>query len=310
MKTARLILTLAVFAILPGCGYLVCGYHNVAGWTSRQWSAEKAWQSRKWIYADMPCRGSFKAGFKAGYRFANGGYDSCEPPQYRHYWRIGSLTETERLNAQAWSDGFTHGTVAAQQDHAVGPSALDTATMQPPPGVPDVRYYSPPQMSPDMGLGSNQYWQNGPATPPYEQPPMMPGSGYPSPMGQNAPYAPGAENFQYAPVGNNNSQYSPPPVPVPAPASEAMPAPPSPSPTRGMQLPPPAPASVPTTAAEYFPTRMMASEAYPGIGGLTSVANPQPAPAAEAVPQPVPSMASPPPQATQAADWELPVIRN
>ncbi len=156
MKAAQLILMLAVFTVLPGCGYLVCGYHDVAGWTSRQWSAEKAWQSRKWIYADMPCRGSFKAGFKAGYRFANGGYDSCEPPQYRHYWRIGGLTETERLNAQAWSDGFTHGTVAAQQDHAVGPSALDTAAMQPPPGVPDVRYYSPPQMSPDMGLGSNQ----------------------------------------------------------------------------------------------------------------------------------------------------------
>ncbi len=85
-----------------------------------------------------------------------------------------------------------------------------------------------------MGLGSTQYWQNGPATPPYEQPPMTmaPGSGYPSPMGQNAPYAPGAENFQNAPTGNN-SQYSPPPVPAPAPASEAMPTPPSPAPTGG-----------------------------------------------------------------------------
>ena len=55
---------------------------------------------------------------------------------------------------------------------------------------------------------------------------------------------------------------------------------------------------------------MMASEAYPGIGGLTSAVKPQSAPAAEAMPQPIPSIASPPPQATQAADWELPVIRN
>ncbi len=136
MKHAQLLVVLAVFTVLPGCGYLVCGYQNVAGWTSRQWSADKAWRVRKWMYADMPCRGSFKAGFKAGYRFANGGYDSCEPPQYRHYWRIGSLTDTERLNAQAWSDGFTHGTVAAQQDHAAAPSALDMASMQPPEGFP------------------------------------------------------------------------------------------------------------------------------------------------------------------------------
>ena len=143
MKTARLFLLVVLLAALPGCGYLVNGYYQATDWTSRQWSAEKAWRARKWMYADMPCRGSFKAGFKAGYRFANGGYDSCEPPQMRHYWRVGNLSDSERKDAQAWSDGFTHGTVAAQQDHTAGVSALDTAAMQPPPGVPDVQYCQP-----------------------------------------------------------------------------------------------------------------------------------------------------------------------
>jgi hypothetical protein len=315
MKTAQLILTLAALTLLPGCGYLVCGYHNAAAWTSRQWSAEKAWRARKWMYADIPCRGSFKSGFKAGYRFACGGYDSCEPPQYRHYWRIGGLTESERQNAQAWSDGFTHGTVAAQQDHAVTPSALDTAAMQPPPGVPDVRYLEPPQMpaGTDMSLGgsyqymqngpSPQYWQNGPSPAPYEEQ-TIPGNGYPSPMSQYDQFTPGQQSFP-APPSGGGMPYAPPTVPPPAPASEAMPSSAGPAPS-GVPKPPPAPAA----AAEYFPTRMMASEAYPGLGNVGPVANLQPAPPAESLPQAVPQAIGPPPQATQAADWELPLIRN
>ena len=256
MKTARLILTLAVFAILPGCGYLVCGYHNVAGWTSHQWSAEKAWQSRKWIYADMHGGGPSRRASRPGTGLPTAATTRASHRNTATTGQIGGLTETERLNAQAWSDGFTHGTVAAQQDHAVGPmaprhghhAAAGRRSRRP------LLFAAANVRRPDMGLGgSNQYWQNGPATPPFEQPAMMPGSGYPSPIGQNAPYTPGAEKNQYAPVGNNNSRSSPPPVPAPAPASEAMPAPPSSSPTRGTQLPPPAPASVPTTAAEIFP---------------------------------------------------------
>ena len=280
MKAAQLILMLAVFTVLPGCGYLVCGYHDIAGWTSRQWSAEKAWQSRKWIYADMPCRGSFKAGFKAGYRFANGGYDLCEPPQYRHYWRIGGLTETERLNAQAWSDGFTHGTVAAQQDHAVGPA-------------PSTR----PPCSRRRAFPTSATIRRRKCPPTWAWAAIVPAertgdaalrtaaddAGFRLSVadGPERPVRSGSGEFPYAPIGNNNSQYSPPPIPVPAPASEAMPTPPSPAPGRGMPFPPPAPASVPTTAAEYFPTRMMTSEAYPGVGNLTATVNPQSAPPAE-----------------------------
>lgn len=333
-KLAQLFVTLAVLTALPGCGYLAMSCHEVGAWTSRHWSAEKAWHSRHWMYADIPCRGSFKAGFKAGYRFASGGYDSCEPPQLRHYWRIGGLTESERQNAQAWSDGFTHGTVAAQQDHAVVPSTLDMAAMQPPAGVPDVRYYTPPQMSPDMmspdmtGGGGFQYPPNAqPQIPspyqvqapaPYEE---QASSGYQfqqAPAGANFQYSPAAGPMSYAPNGAA-VQYGGGSVPPPAPASEAAPAPygapvpyavPAPN---GMPLPPPAPISEPAAAADprYPQAPVTLSEGSPGIGSLRMAANLQPAPPAEAEQWlPRQSAANPPRQATQAADWELPIIRD
>ena len=202
MRAARLFLLVAALSALPGCGYLVNGYYQAAGWTTRQWSAEKAWRIRKWMYADMPCRGSFKAGFKAGYRFANGGYDSCEPPQYRHYWRVGSMSKSERDNAQAWSDGFTHGTVAAQQDHAEGVSALDSAAMQPPPGVPDVRYYSPPannEMSDAGGYQPSPYDQGMIPYDPSQGSQFMPSGPTFYPNGGNNGGSP--ENFLFAPSG-------------------------------------------------------------------------------------------------------------
>ena len=151
----------------------------------------------------MPCRGSFKTGFKAGYRFANGGYDSCEPPQLRHYWRIGGLTESERLNAQAWSDGFTHGTVAAQQDHTAGLSALDMAARQPPEGVPDVRYYTPPQPPAEMGQDGGYPYSPNMQSPPSFQESPPPGYGYPPMAGENFQYAPNAGNPESAPNAGN-----------------------------------------------------------------------------------------------------------
>jgi hypothetical protein len=303
MKTARILLTLITLAALPGCGYLVGTYNDVSAWTSRQWSSEKAWRARKWMYADMPCRGSFKSGFKAGYRFANGGYDSCEPPQLRHYWRIGNLTESERENAQAWSDGFTHGTLAAQQDHAVGTSAFEMAAMQPPAGVPDVRYYNPPQMN-EMSEGAQMPYSPYPESAPQSQGPP-PGYQFPPTASESAP---NAGNPSYAPANAPNLQYSPPPVP-PAPASEAMP-------TRTSRpsfvAPPPAPASLPTTDVQIVPNAMTLSEAAPGVGNRPVSGTFPPAPAAEPGPESYPrqGMSLMPPQATQTADWELPLIRN
>jgi hypothetical protein len=303
MKIAQVLLTLAIITALPGCGGLVMTYHDVAAWSGRHWSAEKAWRVRRWMYADIPCRGSFKSGFKAGYRFASGGYDSCEPPQLRHYWRIGRLTESERQNAQAWSDGFTHGTVAAQQDHAVGPSALDMAAMQPPEGVPDVRYYVPPQTPTEMGQGGGfQYSPNAQSPPPFQQS-TTPGYQFPPTT---------SENFQYAPNGAN-LQYSPPPVVPPSPASEAVPASSSPSSSSPVApLPPPAPASLPAADIQSLPSPMTASEGSPGIGNSPTAGTLQPAPPAEPAPESLPQQqaASPPPQATQAADWEMPLIRD
>lgn len=326
MKTARLFLLMAAFAALPGCGYLVNGYYQATGWTSRQWSAEKAWQARKWMYADIPNRGSFKAGFKAGYRFANGGYDSCEPPQYRHYWRVGSLSKSERENAQAWSDGFTHGTLAAQQDNAVGPSALDTAAMQPPPGVPDLRYVTPPptnemsdngyQYSPygQAPYGQSQYDQSqfGQSPMPYQEQ----SQGQFSPQGQNyLPDGSNMGNFQYAPGGQpyeySPNQYSPgpnsgPSVPPPAPASEA-------APTHNGAMPPPpppAPGTQPAVSAGYLPNIMTASSGAPGMG-LQPVSNLQPAPPAE---MGGPSFSAnrplPPSPIVQPSEWQLPVTRD
>jgi hypothetical protein len=296
MKTAYLLLTLAVVTAVPGCGCLAMTCHNVAAWTGRHWSAEKAWRERKWMYADIPCRGSFKTGFKAGYRFANGGYDSCEPPALRHYWRIGGLTESERQNAQAWSDGFTHGTVAAQQDHAVGPSALDMAAMQPPAGVPDVRYLTPPETPNAMDQGENfQFSPTVPPPTPYEVPQTQ-------------------ENFRYAPntmpsLPAPNREMAPPP---PAPGVEMAPPPstlPAPRVTP-QRLSPPGGVSAPGDRVP--PSPVTVSEGAPGIGSLRTAIHLQPAPPAEpAPPSYSPEQAgNPPRQATQAADWQLPIIRD
>jgi hypothetical protein len=328
MKTARFFLLVVLLAALPGCGYLINGYYQATGWTSRQWSSEKAWRVRKWMYADMPCRGSFKAGFKAGYRFANGGYDSCEPPQMRHYWRVGNLSESERQEAQAWSDGFTHGTVAAQQDHTAGVSALDTAAMQPPPGVPDVQYYQPPApnaMSDTGGYpyapgpydqsaygqapyGQTPYEQNpdGQSRMPYEE--GMPQGSY-QPSGPNYfPSMPGQGNVEYAPNGQN-FQYAPASVPPPAPASEAAPNGARP---QGMPLPPPAPPGQPAVNAGYLPNQMMASSGAPGIGSLQTVGNLQPAPPAEISGPSFPSRPplGPPGAIAQPTEWQMPVLRD
>lgn len=144
MRPALLCLILLIVTAGPGCQSTGAYVNRTVAKASQSWSAEKAWRCRKNMYADVPCRRSFKAGFKAGFRFAHGGYDSCEPPIPQHFWRINGVSDDERANAQAWSDGFTHGSLAAQQDGAASQSALDTAAAQRPEGVPDVNYIVPP----------------------------------------------------------------------------------------------------------------------------------------------------------------------
>ncbi len=130
---------LAALLLAVGSAGCCCG-KNWCWWNS---PPEQAWRFRKWMFEGVACKGSFKAGFKAGYRFASCGGDACEPPVPLHYWRINGCTNSDRANARAWCDGFTHGTLAAQQDGSAGMGALDQAAAQPPVGIPDVNYYYP-----------------------------------------------------------------------------------------------------------------------------------------------------------------------
>src|SRR5438105_2776556 len=107
--------------VLTGTVLLAAGCHagdafrRTSTRVKQNWSAGKAWRARKWMYDDIACRGSFKDGFKAGYRFACGGCDSCDPPAALKSAKNGGPSG-DRDKAQAWSDGFTHGTLAARQD--------------------------------------------------------------------------------------------------------------------------------------------------------------------------------------------------
>jgi hypothetical protein len=306
MKTVpRLLSTCALVASLSGCAGLVMTYHDVAATVSRHWSAEKAWRVRKWMYADIPCRGSFKTGFKAGYRFACGGCECNQPPALRHYWRIGCLTESERANAQAWTDGFNHGTLAAQHDQGCGagpeggpsePGPFETPGMQPYGGMPEGGYFMPPQMP--NGQMPNGAMPNGMENYP-PSPNMAPSPGYQMPM----PYGPAYPPQTAPPAPWGGGEMAPPPAPgmeVTPPSSYMPPAPGGPQSFFPGAAPPPAPAaSMPGVTL---------SEGAPGFGPLTAIPL-QPAPPAEPGPAPFsPAEAIRPiQQATQAADWQLPM---
>ena len=105
MRKALLLLWLGV-ALGSGCQATDVAWHRATFAITEHQKAEKAWRDRRWMYDGVPCPVSFKAGFVAGYRFARGGYDSCEPPTPKHYWRINGITDEDRLRAGL--DGRLH----------------------------------------------------------------------------------------------------------------------------------------------------------------------------------------------------------
>src|ERR1700685_4623527 len=276
MKTVlQLLSTWALVASFSGCAGLVMTYHDVAASVSRHWSAEKAWRGRKWVDADIPCRCSFKTGFKAGYRFACGGCECSQPPALRHYWRIGGLTESERANAQAWSDGFNHGSLAGQQDHGWGagpeagpsePGPFETPGMQPPQspwGIPQGGYFMPPQMP------------NGQMPPP-QMPGQMPNGMENYPTSPNMAYPP--QTAPPAPWGGGEM------APPPAPGMEVTP-PMSTVPPASGGLRPFFPGAAPPPAPAASMPGVTLSEGAPAFGPMTAIPL-QPAPPAEPGPAP------------------------
>jgi hypothetical protein len=139
IRSNRLVIAVGVAWLAAGC---VSELNSCATWVEQTYVTNRAWRDRKWMYEGIACESSFKAGFKAGYRFANCGGDVCQPPGPSHFWFASGMTEQDQRDAQAWCDGFTHGSLAAQQDGNTTASTLDAQTAQPPEGVPDVLYYS------------------------------------------------------------------------------------------------------------------------------------------------------------------------
>jgi hypothetical protein len=333
-----LALALAVACLGAGC---VSEANYCATWVHQCWTTDKAWRNRKWMYEGIACESSFKAGFKAGYRFANCGGDSCQPPGPSHFWCANGMTEDDRREAQAWCDGFTHGTLAAQQDGSVTASALDAQTAQPPEGVPEVYYYSGLGESGSVGTpqGAGEFAQGQFAPGQYPPGEFLPRS--PSP-GQT-PFASGTMSAAQPGSANWSTPAAPPAdvvYPPAAPPSEAMDREatqgPSPStlyhgsaafpgigslrttvgPTmsdKPIAAPPPerlgsiAPSPDGASATTLPPVPAPASVQHPAPYATNAPTAGSPTAASEAVPStlPTPSIRSAP-----APQWELPIIRD
>lgn len=237
-----------VFALVVVCGSAGCvsEINSCANWVHQSWSTDKAWRSRKWMFDGVDCASSFKAGFKAGYRFANCGGDSCLPPGPSHFWCTSGMTEDDQRKAQAWCDGFTHGTLAAQQDGNITASALDAQAAQPPENVPEVYYYTNPGGMGSGGIGGGGI-----------------GSGEIGAIGSSPSLDPFAQG-QFAPQASPLTGMAPPKwSTAAAPADVSYP--PAP-PAEALDLP---------TNQKGTPTRRYSSSsALPGIGSLRTMVGP------------------------------------
>jgi hypothetical protein len=332
-KSFGLALGLIMACFDAGC---VSEMNSCATWVEQTWTSNKAWRTRKWMYEDIPCESSFKAGFKAGYRFANCGGDSCTPPGPSHFWGADGMTEKDVQEAQAWCDGFTHGAMAAQQDGNSGASTLDAQSAQPPEGVPDVLYYQGPGMQGPGSLGQI----GGPQDMGQPLPGGMTPGAIPSPLpnwssaaapadGSYSPSNPASEAVPAAPLdisGTHNSatHYH---------GSAAYPGVGSLRSTIGpdaSNMPPPAPASEAEPALRPSPLaapyNLPRSAAAPPHAGSSGPATSVPGPAAQVPPATVnptsaaasigPAVVVPaigpatPPRGPAAPQWELPVIRD
>jgi hypothetical protein len=326
-KSLGLALGLIVACFDAGC---ISEMNSCATWVEQTWTSNKAWRARKWMYEDIPCESSFKAGFKAGYRFANCGGDSCTPPGPSHFWGADGMTEKDVQEAQAWCDGFTHGAMAAQQDGNQVASTLDAQSAQPPEGVPDVLYYQGPGSLGQIG-----------GTPDQGQPlpgGMTPGA-VPSPLPNwssaaapaDTSYPPGnpaSEAVPAAPLdisGTHNSathyhgsaafpgigslrSMGPDAsnMPPPAPASEAEPAL-RPSPIAAPYNLPPSAAAPPHEGSSGPATSVPGPAAQPPSTNVNPTGATAPIGTTVVVPGIVPATS---PRGPAGPQWELPVLRD
>jgi len=172
------------------------------------------------------------------------------------------------------------------------------AAMQPPEGVPDVRYYVPPQMPTEMS-------QSG-GFPLFGERAIGAAHARAADAGLPIP----TDDERELPIRSQRGELAILAGPRAAPGSalEAVPAPSSASPARLAPLPPPAPAGLPAADVRFLPSPLTASEGAPGLGSLRMAASVQPAPPAE--PEPQQQAANPPRDATQAAGLGMPLIRD
>jgi len=239
---------LALVVVCAGAG-CVSEINSCATWVHQTWTTDSAWRCRKWMYEGVDCESSFKAGFKAGYRFANCGGDFCQPPGPSHFWFANGMTEQDQREAQAWCDGFTHGTLAAQQDGNTRASALDAQAAQPPENTPEVYYYSTPGSIGSIG---------------------SPQSGDPFATVQPAP-----GSYSQSPLAMGTTPFTTgkaPPVPQPPSAWSSAAAP------ADVAYPPAAPPSesidLPTGQKGSLYKHYSNSSALPGIGSLRTMVGP------------------------------------
>ncbi|HEV3304703.1 MAG TPA: hypothetical protein VG055_33940 [Planctomycetaceae bacterium] len=329
MKTSTgLALALAVACAGAGC---ISEANYCATWIHQSLTTNKAWRNRKWMYEGIACESSFKAGFKAGYRFASCGGDSCQPPGTSHFWSAGGITEEDQRESQAWCDGFTHGALAAQQDGNATVSALDEQTAQPPAGVPEVYYYSGLGASGSIGSpqGMGQFGQGQFAPGGYPAGQYSPGPFPPESFSVGtAPFESGTMSSAQPWAANRSTETAPADVahPPAAPPSESMDRPngnvPSPSPRyhgsaafsgvgslRAMVGPSSSVARLPdhgsAAAVPPAPAPASAHKASPYVANSPIAVSPKGT--SEAVPSTLPT---PSIQSAPAPQWELPIIRD
>lgn len=79
--------------------------------------ARSAWKQCAPEYQSLENRRDFKSGFMAGYKAVAAGAGVCPPSLPPHcYWKSCYATESGKMKANAWFDGYSHGALAAEAD--------------------------------------------------------------------------------------------------------------------------------------------------------------------------------------------------